>query len=66
MDNVVARFNEDSLRYVLNATARTYEDHLGNKHRKPHLFLICFQYDGDRFHSDFRLGRWNVSQRFYS
>lgn len=60
----VAVFNPEQLRYCAKLPAGLWTDPNNGKHRKQHLYLICFAYD-NKFHSDIRLGRLNDSKRVH-
>jgi hypothetical protein len=60
----VAVFNAEQLRYCAKLPAGLWSDPDGGKHRKQHLYLICFAFD-NRFHSDIRLGKKDVCKRVY-
>jgi hypothetical protein len=64
MENIHAVFNIDRMRQIVSEPAR-YIKNCPENRRAPHLYLICFKYDGDRFHSDLRMGRVNVGKRVY-
>jgi|LakMenEpi03Aug12_release.lakeMendotaPanAssembly.Ray.scaffolds.fasta_scaffold3213083_1 hypothetical protein len=64
MENILARFSLDHIKYIIQEPAR-YIKNCAENRRAPHLYVVCFEYDENRFQSDLRMGRVNVGKRVY-